>query len=80
MDKKANPNRYEDIDEEINQGKTKTQIKEERKKKKSAEKSARALRAQLRDVEKLIPQKKKNLKNFKECFVLRKFIQIQRKV
>ena len=31
MDKKANPNRYEDIDEEINQGKTKTQIKEERK-------------------------------------------------
>ncbi|MDB2043500.1 ABC-F family ATP-binding cassette domain-containing protein, partial [Clostridium perfringens] len=44
MDKKANPNRYEDIDEEINQGKTKTQIKEERKKKKSAEKSARALR------------------------------------
>ncbi|CAJ1609637.1 Energy-dependent translational throttle protein EttA [Clostridium perfringens] len=29
MDKKANPNRYEDIDEEINQGKTKTQIKEE---------------------------------------------------
>ena len=39
MDKKANPNRYEDIDEEINQGKTKTQIKEERKKKKSAEKS-----------------------------------------
>ncbi len=33
MDKKANPNRYEDIDEEINQGKTKTQIKEERKRK-----------------------------------------------
>ena len=61
MDKKANPNRYEDIDEEINQGKTKTQIKEERKKKKSAEKSARALRAQLRDVEKLIPQKEEEL-------------------
>lgn len=61
MDKKANPNRYEDIDEEINQGKTKTQIKEERKKKKSAEKSARALRAQLRDVEKLIPQKEQEL-------------------
>ena len=58
---KANPNRYEDIDEEINQGKTKTQIKEERKKKKSAEKSARALRAQLRDVEKLIPQKEEEL-------------------
>ncbi|EPB8218712.1 ABC-F family ATP-binding cassette domain-containing protein [Clostridium perfringens] len=61
MDKKANPNRYEDINEEINQGKTKTQIKEERKKKKSAEKSARALRAQLRDVEKLIPQKEEEL-------------------
>lgn len=61
MDKKANPNRYEDIDEEINQGKTKTKIKEERKKKKSAEKSARALRAQLRDVEKLIPQKEEEL-------------------
>lgn len=61
MDKKANPNRYEDIDEEINQGKTKTQIKEKRKKKKSAEKSARALRAQLRDVEKLIPQKEEEL-------------------
>lgn len=61
MDKKANPNRYEDIDEEIKQGKTKTQIKEERKKKKSAEKSARALRAQLRDVEKLIPQKEEEL-------------------
>ncbi|WP_394861145.1 ABC-F family ATP-binding cassette domain-containing protein [Clostridium perfringens] len=61
MDKKANPNRYEDIDEEINQGKTKTQIKEERKKKKSAEKSTRALRAQLRDVEKLIPQKEEEL-------------------
>ncbi|ELU5586400.1 ABC-F family ATP-binding cassette domain-containing protein [Clostridium perfringens] len=61
MDKKANPNRYEDIDEEINQGKTKTQIKEERKKKKSAEKSARALRAQLRDIEKLIPQKEEEL-------------------
>lgn len=61
MDKKANPNRYEDIDEEINQGKTKTQIKEERKKKKSAEKSARALRAQLRDVENLIPQKEEEL-------------------
>lgn len=61
MDKKANPNRYEDIDEEINQGKTKTQIKEERKKKKSAEKLARALRAQLREVEKLIPQKEEEL-------------------
>ena len=61
MDKKANPNRYEDIDEEINQGKTKTQIKEERKKKKSAEKSARALRDQLRDVENLIPQKEEEL-------------------
>ena len=61
MHKKANPNRYEDIDEEINQGKTKTQIKEERKKKKSAEKSARALRAQLREVEKLIPQKEEEL-------------------
>ena len=61
MDKKANPNRYEDIDEDINQGKTKTQIKEERKKKKSAEKSARALRAQLREVEKLIPQKEEEL-------------------
>ncbi|MBI5997144.1 ABC-F family ATP-binding cassette domain-containing protein [Clostridium perfringens] len=61
MHKKANPNRYEDIDEDINQGKTKTQIKEERKKKKSAEKSARALRAQLREVEKLIPQKEEEL-------------------
>ena len=79
MDKKANPNRYEDIDEEINQGKTKTQIKEERKKKKSAEKSARALRAQLRDVEKFL-KKKKNLKNFKKCFVMKRFIQIQKKV
>ncbi|MDK0570115.1 ABC-F family ATP-binding cassette domain-containing protein [Clostridium perfringens] len=66
MDKKANPNRYEDIDEEINQGKTKTQIKEERKKKKSAEKSARALRAQLRDVEKSIPQKEKELEKLQE--------------
>lgn len=66
MDKKANPNRYEDIDEEINQGKTKTQIKEERKKKKSAEKSARALRAQLRDVEKLIPQKEEELEKLQE--------------
>ncbi|MDZ5252363.1 ABC-F family ATP-binding cassette domain-containing protein [Clostridium sp. LIBA-8841] len=61
MDKKANPNRYEDLDEEINQGKTKTQIKEERKKKKTAEKSARALRAQLREIEKLIPQKEEEL-------------------
>ncbi|MDU7111426.1 MAG: thiamine ABC transporter substrate-binding protein, partial [Clostridium perfringens] len=61
-----NPNRYEDIDEEINQGKTKTQIKEERKKKKSAEKSARALRAQLRDVEKLIPQKEEELEKLQE--------------
>ncbi|MDM0875599.1 ABC-F family ATP-binding cassette domain-containing protein [Clostridium perfringens] len=66
MDKKANPNRYEDIDEEINQGKTKTKIKEERKKKKSAEKSARALRAQLRDVEKLIPQKEEELEKLQE--------------
>ena len=61
MHKKANPNRYEDIDDDINQGKTKTQIKEERKKKKSAEKSARALRAKLRDVEKLIPKKEEEL-------------------
>ncbi|WP_300349533.1 ribosomal protection-like ABC-F family protein [Clostridium sp.] len=63
VDKKANPNRYEDLDEEINQGKTKTQIKEEKKKKKNADKSLRALRAQLRDVEKLIPQKEEELEN-----------------
>lgn len=63
VDKKANPNRYEDLDEEINQGKTKTQIKEEKKKKKNADKSIRALRAQLRDVEKLIPQKEEELEN-----------------
>lgn len=66
IDKKSNPNRYEDIDDEINQGKTKTQIKEERKKKKSAEKSARALRAKLRDVEKLIPKKEEELEKLQE--------------
>ena len=52
-DKKKNPNRYQGI-EENTQGKTKTQIKDEKKKKRELEKEAKQKALKLRTVEKEI--------------------------
>ncbi|WP_238903143.1 ABC-F family ATP-binding cassette domain-containing protein [Clostridium sp. YIM B02506] len=54
-EKKSNPNRFESILED-SQGKTKTQIREERKKKKEIEKESKAIKVRLQTIEKEISQ------------------------
>lgn len=60
-EKKKNPNRFEGIDEEESLGKTKTQIKEERKKKKEAEKEAKQATLRLKTIEKELAKKEEHL-------------------
>lgn len=53
QEKKENPNRFQQY-EELASGKTKTQIKEEKKKKREADKEAKALKLQIKNIEKSI--------------------------
>ena len=53
QEKKENPNRFHQY-EELASGKTKTQIKEEKKKKREADKEAKALKLQIKNIEKSI--------------------------
>lgn len=55
MEKKQNPSRYE-VYEEVSNGKTKTQVKEEKKKVKLAQKEIRIKRTRLREVESSISE------------------------
>lgn len=68
-EKKKNPNRYESI-EEVTQGKTKTQIKDERKKKKEAEKESKALVLKIKNLEKDISSKEEELLSLQEQLCL----------
>lgn len=68
-EKKKNPNRYEGLEEEI-AGKTKTQIKEERKKKRDAEKEIKALGLKIKNIEKEISDKEERLLSLQEQLCL----------
>lgn len=69
QEKKENPNRFQNY-EEIANGKTKTQIKDERKKKKEAEKEIKALEAKLKNLEKTIGEKEDQLSKLQEQLCL----------
>ena len=69
LEKKKNPHRYEGLDEE-NLGKTKTQIKEDRRKKKEAEKQAKAISVKLKTLEKEIALKEEDLGKLQESLCL----------
>lgn len=68
-EKKKNPNRYEGLEEEV-AGKTKTQIKEERKKKRDAEKELKALGLKIKNIEKEISDKEEQLLSLQEQLCL----------
>ena len=57
QEKKLNPTRFEDY-EELANGKTKTQLKDEKKKKREAEKEAKALQLKIKNLEKTISDRK----------------------
>ncbi|GKX66976.1 ribosomal protection-like ABC-F family protein [Inconstantimicrobium mannanitabidum] len=63
IDKKNNPNRFEDLDDGSVNGKTKTQLKEERKKKREAEKESKKVVLRFKEVEKLIAKNEEELEN-----------------
>lgn len=63
IDKKNNPNRFEDLDDGSANGKTKTQLKEERKKKRDAEKESKKVVLRFKEVEKLIAKNEEELEN-----------------
>ena len=65
QEKKLNPSRFEDY-EEIANGKTKTQIKEDKKKKREAEKEAKAMQLKLKNIEKTIAEKEDHLVKLQE--------------
>ncbi|SCI79048.1 Uncharacterized ABC transporter ATP-binding protein HI_1252 [uncultured Clostridium sp.] len=65
QEKKLNPSRFEDY-EEIANGKTKTQIKEDKKKKREAEKEAKAMQLKLKNIEKTIAEKEDELVKLQE--------------
>lgn len=65
QEKKLNPSRFEDY-EEIANGKTKTQIKEDKKKKREAEKEAKAKQLKLKNIEKTIAEKEEQLVKLQE--------------
>ena len=69
QEKKLNPSRYEDY-EEIANGKTKTQIKEDKKKKREAEKEAKAMQLKLKNIEKTIADKEDQLLKLQEDLCL----------
>ncbi|MGL5243621.1 MAG: ATP-binding cassette domain-containing protein, partial [Sarcina sp.] len=65
-EKKKNPNRYEGLDDSNISGKTKTQIKEERKKKREAEKESKQAALKVKNLEKDLAKKEKNLSLLQE--------------
>lgn len=65
QEKKLNPTRFEDY-EELANGKTKTQLKDEKKKKREAEKEAKALQLKIKNLEKTIAEKEEELTNLQE--------------
>lgn len=64
-EKKKNPQRFEDI-EVISNGKTKTQLNEEKKKKKALEKEAKAKQKEIKALEDTISSKEEALQNLQE--------------
>ena len=62
QEKKLNPTRFEDY-EELANGKTKTQLKDEKKKKREAEKEAKALQLKIKNLEKAISEKEDEFTN-----------------
>ena len=69
QEKKLNPTRFEDY-EELANGKTKTQLKDEKKKKREAEKEAKALQLKIKTLEKTISEKEDELTSFQEQLCL----------
>ena len=69
QEKKLNPTRFEDY-EELANGKTKTQLKDEKKKKREAEKEAKALQLKIKNLEKTITEKEDELTNLQEQLCL----------
>ena len=69
QEKKLNPTRFEDY-EELANGKTKTQLKDEKKKKREAEKEAKALQLKIKNLEKTIAEKEEELTNLQEKLCL----------
>lgn len=69
QEKKLNPTRFEDY-EELANGKTKTQLKDEKKKKREAEKEAKALQLKIKTIEKTIAEKEDELTNLQEQLCL----------
>ncbi|MDU2288545.1 MAG: ABC-F family ATP-binding cassette domain-containing protein [Clostridium celatum] len=69
QEKKLNPTRFEDY-EELANGKTKTQLKDEKKKKREAEKEAKALQLKIKTLEKTISEKEDELTSLQEQLCL----------
>lgn len=69
QEKKLNPNRFEEY-EELANGKTKTQLKDEKKKKREAEKEAKALQLKVKTLEKTIADKEDELIHLQEQLCL----------
>ena len=69
QEKKLNPTRFEDY-EELANGKTKTQLKDEKKKKREAEKEAKAIQLKIKNLEKTISEKEEELLNLQEQLCL----------
>ena len=68
-EKKLNPSRFESY-EELANGKTKTQLKDEKKKKREAEKEAKAIQLKIKNLEKTISEKEDELNNLQEQLCL----------
>ena len=69
QEKKLNPSRFESY-EELANGKTKTQLKDEKKKKREAEKEAKAIQLKIKNLEKAISEKEDELNNLQEQLCL----------
>ena len=69
QEKKENPNRFHQY-EELAAGKTKTQIKEEKKKKREADKEAKALKLQIKNIEKSISELEETLEELQNQLCL----------
>lgn len=69
QEKKTNPNRFE-ILEELANGKTKTQLKEEKKKKKEQEKEEKALKLRIKKIEEDIAKNEDDLLSLQEQLCL----------
>ncbi|MGL5151264.1 MAG: ABC-F family ATP-binding cassette domain-containing protein [Clostridium sp.] len=69
VEKKKNPNRFQAI-EDLASGKTKTQIKDEKKKKRDQEKEEKAKKLRIKEVEKLIAKVEENIEKLNEDLCL----------